>query len=446
MVERQEGAFQAFAPNETFQLAELAPRLPQELAIRTRAVREDCPLHQIEEIVFASFEPPTKDLPALGDGERIAEVGRKPAEQPKPHDEVVRERPYVPGFPMNKSHGGGIILAPSVVQGQSVSLTISGGFHIIPDGLRGNLRERAILSFATVVVTYQPDTEAITNLQLIAESCPKLFVIDNTPRRDTTSFPTLEGATVVKLGENIGLAAALNRGIRLAGLEGYEDIFLLDQDSRLPESFFMKMLCFKSVSDKKTATGALYVPNFYDRNTKTFARFPLLTRASLRRRTCSELRDRPLRGALIAITSGTLIAYSKYLQIGQLREDYFIESVDNEYCLRVWKRGFRVALNCRVTIDHAIGKRVVRRFLGLKLRPNFHAPLRRYYMARNGIRTSLDYFAAFPLYLPFIIAGLFLEVLSILLYERSKTRKICALLVGLLHGLIGPMGKCPFSF
>jgi rhamnosyltransferase len=301
------------------------------------------------------------------------------------------------------------------------------------------------LCFAAVVVTHYPDRAVITNLRLIAGACPRLFVIDNTPLSDSPAFPALGRARVVKLGENIGLAAALNLGIRLAAQEGYENIFLLDQDSRLPETFFTSMLHFKDLIDEKTAICALYVPNFYDRNSKTFARFPVLTRASCRIKTCGELRDRPTREALIAITSGTLVAYSKYVRIGQLREDYFIGFVDAEYCLRVWKHGFRVALNCRVTIDHAIGNRVVRGFLGLPLRPNFQAPLRRYYTARNGIRTSLDYFAAFPLYLPFIVAGLFLEFLSILLYESGKARKVQALLAGLLHGLLGRMGKCPLS-
>ena len=294
-------------------------------------------------------------------------------------------------------------------------------------------------------MTYYPDRAAITNLKLIAEACPRLFVIDNTPRYDSPAFPALERATVVELGENIGLAAALNLGIRLSGREGYENIFLLDQDSRLPETFFSSMLHFKRNIDEKTAICALYVPNFYDRNSKTLARFPLLTRASFRIKTCDGLRDGLSKEALIAITSGTLIAYSKYIRIGQFREDYFINFVDAEYCLRAWTRGFRVALNCRVTINHAVGNRVVRGFLGLPLKPNFQPPPRRYYTARNGIRTSLDYFAAFPLYLPFIMAGLFLEFLSILLYERGKARKVYALLAGLLHGLLGRMGKCPLS-
>jgi rhamnosyltransferase len=297
--------------------------------------------------------------------------------------------------------------------------------------------------FAAVVVTHYPDRADISNLEHIARACPRLFVIDNTPQKDARAFTGLAGATVVKLGKNVGIAAALNLGTRLAGQEGYENIFLVDQDSRLPETFFAEMLRFKSRIDRKTATCALYVPNWRDRNTQTFGKFTLLTRGTCRIRTCAKLQGMPPRGALTAITSGTLIAHSKYKRIGPFREDYFIGFVDVEYCLRVWKLGFRVALNCRVTIDHAIGNRIVRRFLALPIKPTFQPPRRKYYSARNGIRTSLDYFSAFPLYLPFIVATLFLELLSVLLYEKSKTRKVEALLTGLFHGLIGRMGKCP---
>ncbi len=300
-------------------------------------------------------------------------------------------------------------------------------------------------SFAAVVVTYYPDRADISNLDPIVRACPRLFVIDNTPQKDAPAFPDLAGMTVVKLGENVGIAAALNLGIRLAGREGTENIFLFDQDSRLPDTFFTEMLWFKSVIDGKTPICALYVPNWRGRNTGTFARFTLLTRGSCRIRTCAKLQDVPLRGALTAITSGTLIAHSKYMQMGPFREDYFIGFVDIEYCLRAWKLGFRVALNCRVTIDHAIGNSIVKRFLALPIKPTFQPPQRKYYSARNGIRTSLDYFSVFPLYLPFIVAGLFLELLSVLLYENSKTRKVEAMLTGFFHGLIGRMGERPGS-
>ena len=298
------------------------------------------------------------------------------------------------------------------------------------------------MRFAAVVVTYRPDGEVLENFQSVIESGGRLIVIDNTPLPDIPEFRELPGTTVVTLGRNIGLAAALNLGIRRAGGDGYENIFLFDQDSRPPRDFFSNMLHFKIDVDARADDCALYASNFYDRNSRTYARFPLFTRGTFRRRRCVRLRSGLLQETVMAITSGTLIAYSRYLKTGPFREDYFIDGIDTEYCLRIGKLGFRSALNCRATIDHALGNRVIRRFLGLTLRPSFHDASRRYYEARNGIRTALDYFADFPLYLPLFLAGLVQESLSIFLYEPDKARKIRALLAGLLHGLIGRMGEC----
>jgi rhamnosyltransferase len=302
------------------------------------------------------------------------------------------------------------------------------------------------LRFAVVVVTYYPDKNVLDNLRSIAESGARLIVVDNTPIPIVPAFEALPGTMVVRPGKNIGLAAALNLGVRRAGEEGYEDIFLFDQDSRPSRDFFSNMLLFKRAVDDRTDDCALYASNFYDRNSRAHARFPLFTRWTFRRRTCARLRGGLLHETVMAITSGTLIAYSKYLKTGPFREDYFIDGIDTEYCLRIGRLGFRSSLNCRATLDHALGNRVIRKFLGLTLRPSFHDASRRYYEARNGIRTALDYFADFPLYLPLFLAGIIQESLSICLYEPDKARKIRALLAGLLHGLSRRLGECSLSW
>ena len=244
------------------------------------------------------------------------------------------------------------------------------------------------------------------------------------------------------MNDNYGLSTALNIGLQLAGKEKYENIFLLDQDSRPFENFFKEMLKFKEEIDILISNCALYVPNFYDRNSKTFAKFPSLTRFSLKHSTCDVMQSGPCSRATIAITSGTLINYTKYQKIGPLKDEYFIDFIDNEYCLRLYTLGYRLAINCDVTLDHAIGARTVRKFIGFSIKPNFHPSLRRYYIARNGIRTSLAYGCHYPSYIPLILARMIHEFFSIILFENSKYIKIKAIMYGIYHGIIGRMGKC----
>ena len=295
---------------------------------------------------------------------------------------------------------------------------------------------------SSVIVTYYPDTTALNSLARIAQLCHKIFIIDNTPSNITINFPNLENATVIRFGDNLGLAKGLNKGIELAGKAGIENIFLFDQDSRVPPHFFRDMLNFKAEVDSKVSNSALFVPNFFDRNSETFARFPLITRFTVKHASCDEIHFGPNDCAIIAITSGSLLRYSTYRELGPFRDDYFIDFIDNEYCLRLSKLGYRIAINCDVTLDHAIGYRSIHRFLGLTIKPNFHSDLRRYYIARNGVRTALDYACYYPSYIPLILARMAHEVLSIVLFENNRSAKLRAMLYGLYHGFLGRMGKC----
>jgi len=299
---------------------------------------------------------------------------------------------------------------------------------------------------AAIVVTYFPDPDAIKNLKRLSDLCDALIVIDNTPVKRKKEFPARSNVVVWNSSENIGLASGLNMGMKLAAEQGVEDVFLLDQDSRPPDHYFQEMLTFKSRLTGATRRIAFYVPNFYDRNSKTFATFPLLDRFSLRHITCRDMPSRMDNSALIAITSGMLIPLETYHRIGPFREDYFIDFVDNEYCLRAGMLGYPVAVNCEIILDHAVGQRSVKNFCGLTIKPNHHPPIRKYYIFRNGIRTAIDYFRRYPSYAVLMMARLAHETLAIALYEENKHRKLQAVASGICHGFMGRMGRCPATY
>ena len=202
------------------------------------------------------------------------------------------------------------------------------------------------------------------------------------------------------------------------------------------------MIKFKAEADILIPNCVLYVANFYDRNSKKFAKFPTLTRFSSKHSTCDVMQSCPCFRATIAITSGTLINYTKYRKITPLKDEYFIDFIDNEYCLRLYKLGYRLAINCDVPLDHAIGARTARKFIGFTIKPTFHSALRRYYIDRNSARTSLAYRCHYPSYIPLILTIIVHELFSIILFENSKYTKIKAIIYGIYHYNIGRMGKC----
>jgi rhamnosyltransferase len=298
------------------------------------------------------------------------------------------------------------------------------------------------MSSAAVIVTYHPDDECLDAIHNMACQGHKIIAVDNTPSLHWRPFPALPSLTVIRLGSNFGLASALNRGIESAASEGYNHIFLLDQDTRVPHRFFEDMIKFKEQVDSTNERCAACVPNFFDRNSKTYAKFPVLSRFVFRHVSCGINHSLFLPDATIAITSGTLIDYSRVKLIGLMKDDYFIDFIDNEFCLRVYRSGFQIAVNFNITIDHAIGQREVHKIIGVAMKPNHHSPERRYYISRNGIRTARTYIREYPSYMILLTARLIHEYLSIVLFEQEKCRKLLASGLGIIHGMMGRMGKC----
>jgi len=178
-----------------------------------------------------------------------------------------------------------------------------------------------------------------------------------------------------------------------------------------------------------------------DTNSNTYAKFINLTKWSWNTLSC---KDNPTKDVLFvdfAITSGSLLDYNKYKENGIFREDYFIDHIDSEYCLRASTNNLKIAVNCEICIRHQIGQRTKHKFLGLTIKPNHHDASRRYYIARNGIRTILKYYRRYPSVVSLNFARLVHETISILLYEKHKINKIAALICGIFDGFIGRMGQ-----
>jgi rhamnosyltransferase len=294
--------------------------------------------------------------------------------------------------------------------------------------------------FAIVVVTYFPDPDVLDQLEFMADLTDGLFIVDNTPgRADFSRFRHSHVSTIYENG-NQGLAKALNDGVLLAGVSGFQDIFLFDQDSK-PDNFFLKsMLDFKRRVEREISNCAFCVPSFYDRNSGSYSTFPLITTFTVQHRRCHQIKPFYNDKALISITSGTLISFDRFKQIGPFPEDYFIDFIDNEYCLRAAQKNLCVAVNCEAILNHAIGQREKKRLFCVQIKPNHHPPKRRYFIARNGIYTARTFFRQYPSYFFLIVLRLIHEVLSVVLYEQDKSSKLKAIYRGLIHGWLRRMG------
>jgi rhamnosyltransferase len=295
-----------------------------------------------------------------------------------------------------------------------------------------------------VVVTYEPDEGLAHRLAVINAQVDILIVVDNNSHADKVEvLQALQGELRLDLilnSKNLGLAAALNQGLGRARSLGYEWSVTFDQDSLpAPDMIERQLLTLNSYhsSDK-----VLFVsPNIYSAGAQDDRPWGwLLDGSSKYRFRIVRTSEFDLEDVTLTITSGALTNLSIFEKLGPFREEYFIDYVDTEYCLRGRSRGFTILVSAKARLDQRLGSAREFRLFGKWITPTFHSPLRRYYIQRNRIPTMLRFGRAFPHWLVFDLVVNGLHQVLILIYEDFKLQKFWALLWGTWDGLTGRMG------
>ena len=101
-------------------------------------------------------------------------------------------------------------------------------------------------SVCAVIVTFRPKADALENLAKVRPQVQGLVVVDNGSSAEALApFRAAIGDldfTLIENGENLGIATALNIGVRWAQSKDYEFVALFDQDSTVSEGFIETML------------------------------------------------------------------------------------------------------------------------------------------------------------------------------------------------------------
>ncbi|OYU30617.1 MAG: rhamnosyl transferase [Comamonadaceae bacterium PBBC2] len=303
-------------------------------------------------------------------------------------------------------------------------------------------------SVAAVVVTYQPEKQALLALlHALQPQVARLIVVDNAPVGSALSewhlggmFPNLK---LLQLGGNQGIASAQNRGIALALEGGASHVLLCDQDS-IPEPDMVARL-LEGLAVCVYDTGAMPVaaisPATIDRRTGRVSTF-----IPSERQSASVIADAhaanpcPRVDAGFLIASGMLIPAAVWATVGGLRSEFFIDHVDTEWCFRARAAGYRLVGLEQALLHHSLGDEIQKVWFLRERHVATHAPLRDYYMARNTLamigagHLSLAWSAHF---LWRIVQFLGFYVLL----SSHKRQHLKMLFLGLLHGLRGIHGK-----
>lgn len=299
-----------------------------------------------------------------------------------------------------------------------------------------------------VIVTYYPDQRTLTHLiNLLCSQTNMVLVVDNTPKADDSVFIFLNDKLItnsnlffVRLGENLGIATALNIGINVALKERYSHILLSDQDSIPSEEMIFGLLKAETeISATGVKVGAVG-PVYFD--TITGLRFPFQVQEPKHlfysRKQASD--ETPNISTLSLITSGTLINTGALQRIGGMREDFFIDHVDVEWCHRAIAKGYTIIGTSYAKMHHHMGDQCLRFWYFGWHTTNGYGSIRLYYRFRNF--TYLLRLSYIPTLWKIRASWFWLGIFyAHLFFAPNRIKNLKAMLIGFLHGLIGKMGK-----
>jgi rhamnosyltransferase len=277
-----------------------------------------------------------------------------------------------------------------------------------------------------VLVLYHPEELVVDTITRLAGAGYRVCAVINTADRDLiATLETIAGVNLIKNPCNIGLAAALNQGIVCA----FDDsrvgfVTLFDQDSSpdcdLPKNLAQELLLLKltetacispSLQDKKA------LDSIYKTGKTSFVAEEVLTLP----------------------TSGTLIPRMVYERVGPMKNDFFVDAIDHEWCFRAQRLGIKRLVSSKTSMIHNMGDVAVNWFGQFK--PVHHSPLRHYYIVRNHLYLVINGPA------PFIwrCQEFFKLLRRIVFYpfaSKSPKQSVQLILWAIYDGVAGNLGEC----
>ena len=244
-----------------------------------------------------------------------------------------------------------------------------------------------------IIVTYYPDRQALLALvKALIPQVSEIAVVDNTPAANDIAWGVLAEYVarhpqirVIRFGANLGIATAINTGIRIALQEDFSHVLLSDQDSLPTAGMVSGLLAAEAVNSSPTKKVGAVGPVYQDRLTGLRYPFQVQRRNRLFYSLHHTSRLLPDVECLTLITSGTLISTDVLRDVGEMREDLFIDHVDNEWSHRARSMGYTLIGTGRSLLIHNMGDKCLRAWWFGWRKLNGYGPLRLYYRFRNFV-------------------------------------------------------------
>lgn len=278
-------------------------------------------------------------------------------------------------------------------------------------------RRKSVLTIAGVVILYNPEENVYDNIMTYVNSLDILYVVDNSESIDKKIIETIRiipNTKYIKHEKNMGIAKSLNEVLNIVKNK-YEWLLTMDQDTKFKKGTFKKYLSMLS-----------YLPNIGQV-------YGFTPRYKGKDDFCV-----PYKISKWCITSGNIINVPIAIKCGGFDENLFIDSVDEEFCLRCNQSGFLLYEYTRKIMIQKVGNPKEINLGPLKIcTTTNHNYIRLYYIMRNGLYVAQKYPETVKHYRSMIIR----RIIKVIFFESDKIRKLRFIKKGIMDFFHHKMGK-----
>lgn len=292
----------------------------------------------------------------------------------------------------------------------------------------------SIHNICAVIVTYHPGIGFLERVKCINHQVGKVVIVDNHSSESCLQMIrklSIEiGVHLILNKDNLGVATALNQGVRYAVDHGYTWVLTMDQDTLAYPTMVQNLITAYNDCPFREKVGMIG-SSYHEGNTGKV--MPV----------GKDNGKRPWLEVRGVITSGSLIPVPIFEKVGPFREDFFIDLIDTEYCHRLRLAGYKLIITPRISMQHFIGNRSKTRNLSANtIMPLNYPPFRSYYITRNMLLLACksDFWKE-PRWALGMLRFLIRYWLMTVLFEDNKLTKIKHIGLGITHGLISKRGK-----
>jgi len=265
----------------------------------------------------------------------------------------------------------------------------------------------------------------------------KVLIVDNGSTDGTTQFLRKEfpEITVISLDKNYGPAGGAERGQRYLYKEGYDFIWMLDDDAIVEKSALSMLVNMNNKLSNEIGNNFFLLSVIY--GDRKFQK-PLHNIHSYNPtwgipvRIFEENYKKQYFPFIIGPMLGLFLPKDIFERVGFFRGDFFGWYDDTEYVLRARKEGFQGYAVPTSKIYHPVQFRKKVRLLGRNFTFYSGRPERFYYGTRNNIVAQREILPWFNFYFLFLPLFIFRRFASILVFYENKTEFLKCFFKGII--------------